>query len=67
MGIFRVKTQFQKQNNTIKIIAGRMGAKKAAVIDVPETQPYKIIDALGGMSNAKTDEQAIKLDAYPRS
>lgn len=44
MGMLRVSTMFQKPNSTIRIIAGRIGARKQARMDVPVTQPNRIIE-----------------------
>ena len=39
---------------------------KQARIDVPVTQPYNIMIALGGISNHKMDDTVSSAVAYPR-
>ena len=56
MFIFFVSTTFQNPKSEIRSRAGMTGARKQAAMDVPVTQPKRIIVALGGMSSASTAE-----------
>ena len=67
-GILYLRTRYRFKIERLTVISkpGPAVDIKQARIDVPVTQPYNIMIALGGISNPKMDDTVSSAVAYPR-